>query len=556
MYVSAPWLAQYENIPPAISYPDHSMFAQLKQAGQTTPNACAHTFYGKKTSYKQFLRRVEQSAKGLMALGITDGDRVTICMPNMPQALECFYALNRLGAVANMAHPLCAPEELRFYLENSGSKLVLTLDLLFDKAFEATQRLKYPCTVLTAGVRHALPITKQLLFSAPKLPLSGHIPWEQVLKLGKGKRLPADTGRSKDPAAILYSGGTTGKSKGVILSNGNFNALALQTAACCGFTELSRKKMLSLLPIFHGFGLGVGIHAPLSVGASCILISRFQKKEFLQILKKEKPHMIPGVPALFEAMLALPGLKKKDLSFLMGLYCGGDTLSPELKNRFDAFLQQHNCPEQLRQGYGLTECTGATCLMPRHAQRPGSVGIPLPDTFYGIFTPGTQRPLPPGAEGEICISGPTVMLGYLNEPEETKKALQQHPDGRIWLHTGDLGHMDEEGFLYFHQRQNRMILCNGYNIYPNQIEDILTAHEAVQKACVVGIPHPVRGQLVKACIILEKGILPDEATRQAILTHCARHIAAYAIPKKLVFIQDFPQTTLGKMDYRALEEER
>lgn len=558
MYFSSPWLAHYEDIPPAISYPDYSMYEQLKLAAQAAPNACAHSFFGRKTTYKKFLARIDLAARGLMALGITKGDRVTICMPNMPQALECFYALNRLGAAANMAHPLCAPEELRFYLQASQSKLVLTLDQHFDKTFEATQRLTFPCQVLTAKSCQALPKAKKLLYSckkqACKLPLSGHIPWELVLKLGRGRPLPPDTGLGQDAAAILYSGGTTGKAKGVVLSNSNFNALALQTAAICGFTELSGKKMLALLPIFHGFGLGIGIHAPLSVGASCILLPRFHERDFLRVLKKEKPNMIPGVPALFEAFLELPGLKHTDLSFLMGLFCGGDALQPDLKKRFDRFLKDHNCSEQLRQGYGLTECTSATCLMPRHKCREGSAGIPFPDTLYGIFAPDTHAPVKPGDEGEICISGPTVMLGYLDSPEETAKALQIHPDGRLWLHTGDLGHMDEEGFVYFHQRLGRMILCNGYNIYPCQLEETLTAFDGVQDACVIGVPEPKKGHIPKAFVVLKKGILPDENTRQAILAHCSKHIAAYAIPKEIIFLPALPKTALGKTDYRALED--
>ena len=561
MYESAPWLAHYGDIPAFLNYPDISMHQLIWRAGQISPSACACSFYGKTISYKTLLGRIDLAARALTALGIGRGDRVSICMPNTPQAIECFYALNRIGAIACMAHPLCAPEELRKNLKGSKSKLVLTLDRHFDKVYEATQRLSFPCTVLTATVRQALPLCKKLLFpfgkegkQTPRLPVTGHIPWEALIQLDKGKPLPQDTGRGQDCAAILYSGGTTGAPKGVMLSNLNFNALAMQTAAVCGFKDFIGKKMLSLMPVFHGFGLGIGIHTPLSVGAACILMPQFDKGHFSHILKKQKPNVIPGVPRLFSALLELPGLNKADLSFLMGLFSGGDSLTPSLKAQVDGFLKLHGCNEQLREGYGLTECVSATCLMPRFSTRKGSVGIPFPDTMYGIFRVGTQTPAEPGEAGEICISGPTVMLGYLDDPEETAKALQTHPDGRLWLHTGDLGHMDADGFLYFHQRLKRMIVSNGYNIYPSQLEKALESHNAVLQACVVGRLDERKGQVPVAYVVLKPGVDPDDGLRQVLFDHCARHIAAYAMPRQIEFLAALPKTKLGKIDYHTLEE--
>lgn len=542
------------------TYPDVSMHRLLQEAANRHPRACACSFEGSKISYQTLLEQIDRAARGLAALGIGKGDRVSICMPNMPQAIVCFYAANRIGAVANMIHPLSSPEELRLFLDISQSKLVLTLTGLYDRVLEATQRLTFPCTVLTAHIKYDLPAAKRLLYPLSKqarqvshLPAYGHIPWEAVLQLGKGKPLPIDIGRGQDLAAILYSGGTTGNPKGVMLTNLNFNALAAQTVKACGFSDFAGKRMLSLMPLFHGFGLGLGIHTPLSVGAQCILMPRFNAKALTGILKKQTPHVIPGVPQFFEALTDLPGLKKADLSCVLGVFCGGDTLTPDLKNRVDRFLQDHGSTARLRQGYGLTECVSATCLEPPAASRTGSVGRPFDSTLYRIFCPQSHKEAAPGQLGEICISGQTVMQGYLNCPEETAQVLQTHPDGRLWLHTGDLGHMDEDGFVYFHQRLKRMLVCNGYNIYPCQLEQALQLHPKVDKACVVGIADPKRGQVPQAYVILKPGFTPDEAIRKELFNHCAQHIAAYALPREIVFTDALPKTALGKTDYRKLE---
>lgn len=542
-------------------YPDVSMYRLLQEAADRHPKACACSFEGRKISYRALLEQIDRAARGLAALGIAKGDKVSICMPNTPQAIVCFYAVNRIGAVANMIHPLSAPEELRLFLDISQSKLVLTLTGLYDRVLEATQRLTFPCTVLTAHIKYDLPPAKRLLYPlskearhTPRPPAYGHIPWEAVLQLGRGKPLYGDTGRGQDLAAILYSGGTTGNPKGVMLTNLNFNALAAQTIKACGFTDFAGKRMLSLMPLFHGFGLGLSIHTPLSVGAQCILMPRFDAKALTRILKKQTPHVIPGVPRLFEALTDLPGLKKTDLSCVLGVFCGGDTLTPELKKRVDRFLQGHGSKARLRQGYGLTECVSATCLEPASSSRPGSVGRPFDGTLYRIFCPQSHKEAATGQMGEICISGETVMQGYLNCPEETAQALQTHPDGRLWLHTGDMGHMDEDGFVYFHQRLKRMLVCNGYNIYPCQLEQALQLHPKVGKACVVGIADPKRGQVPKAYVVLQPGTEPTDALRRELFDHCARHIAAYALPREIVFVDSLPETGLGKTDYRKLED--
>ena len=561
---AAPWLKYYGNTPASLEYPHKTMYEMVEAAAKRHPNHVAYVFMGKKTSYTEFMKRIQAAAQGLYKMGIRKGDRVTICMANTPQALDCFYALNRIGAIPNMIHPLSASQEIAFYLNFSKSKAVLTLDQFYYKVAEILPQLENPTEILIARVADELPAPLSALYpltksarAVKKLPKAGYTLWYDMVKAGKNTRLPAQKSRYDACGAILYSGGTTGTTKGIMLSNLNFNALALQTIAASGFSmeEISNMKMLSVMPVFHGFGLGIGIHTPLVAGGTCILIPQFNVKVYAKTLMKQKPNLIPGVPTLFEALLRTEDLEGADLSFLKGIFSGGDSLSPELKKKVDAFLREHNCSEQIREGYGTTECVTASCLTPKDYARQGSIGVPFPDTYYKIVEPGTTNEVGPNIEGEICISGPTVMLGYMDNPYETANTLRRHYDGRIWLHTGDLGHMDQDGFVYFRQRIKRMIVTSGYNVYPSQLENIIDANDKVLLSCVIGVKDPYRVQRVKAYVVPMPGVEPSEALKQEILDYCSGRIAKYAMPREIEFRKELPKTLVGKVAYRVLEEE-
>ncbi len=557
---SAPWLAFYGNTPATLDYPRKTMYQVVAETARRYPGNTAYIFMGKETSFETFARRIDAAAKGLVKMGIQKGDRVTICMANTPQAVDCFYALNRIGAIPNMIHPLSAAAEIAFYLRVSKSKAILTLDQFYNKVTSVLPELEQEVTVLIAKIADELPVPLNLIYPMTKggrhpLPKKGYTLWTDMVKAGKNTALPADDGKFDDCGAILYSGGTTGTNKGIMLSNLNFNALGMQTIAASGYGSVAGMKMLSIMPVFHGFGLGIGIHTALMGGATCILVPQFSVKVYADILKKQKPNLIPGVPTLFEALLRSEDLEGVDLSFLKGIFSGGDSLSPELKKKVDAFLKDHNCDQQIREGYGTTECVTASCLTPKDYARSGSIGVPFPDTFYKIVKPGTTEEQPANTEGEICLSGPTVMLGYMDNPEETAQTLRNHGDGRIWLHTGDLGHMDEDGFIYFRQRLKRMIISSGYNVYPSQLENIIDGHEKVLLSCVVGIKDEYRGQTIKAFIVPMPGIEPTEELKQEIIDYCAGQIAKYAMPREWEFRSELPKTLVGKVAYRVLEEE-
>ena len=557
---NAPWTAFYGNTPASLSYPEKTMYQMLHETAQQYPQNTAYVFMGKKTSYVSFLKRIDSAARGLTAMGIRKGDRVTICMPNTPQALDCFYALNRIGAIPNMIHPLSAAKEIAFYLNFSRSKAILTLDQFYTKVASIAEELENPVGILIAKIGDELPFPLNVIYPHTKggkhpLPKTGYRLWYDVVAAGKDTELPADEGRADDCAAVLYSGGTTGTSKGIQLSSRNFNALGLQTIAASGYGSVAGMKMLSIMPVFHGFGLGIGIHTALIGGATCILVPQFSIKTYADILVKQKPNLIPGVPTLFEALLRAEGLEKADLSFLRGIFSGGDSLSPELKKKVDAFLKDHGCTEQIREGYGTTECVTASCLTPKDYARTGSIGVPFPDTFYKIVGVGTTEEVEAGIEGEICISGPTVMLGYMDNPEETAQTLRRHEDGRVWLHTGDLGYMDADGFVYFRQRIKRMLITNGYNVYPSQLENIIDGHEKVLLSCVIGVRDEQRGQRIKAYIVPMPGVEPSESLKAEILEYCKQHISKYALPREVEFRTELPKTLVGKVAYRKLEEE-
>ena len=561
---SAPWLKYYGKTPASLEYPHKTMYEMVASAAKRKPDHIAYVFMGKKTNYREFVARIRAAAKGLYKMGIRQGDKVTICMANTPQALDCFYALNYLGAIPNMIHPLSAAQEIAFYLNFSKSKAILTLDQFYYKVAGTVPQLENPTEILIAKVADELPVPLNMLYpmtksarAVKKLPKTGYTLWYDMVRAGKDVVLEPPKGRYDDCGAILYSGGTTGTTKGIMLSNLNFNALALQTIAASGFTmdEISDMKMLSVMPVFHGFGLGIGIHTPLVAGGTCILIPQFNVKIYADTLVKQKPNLIPGVPTLFEALLRAENLENADLSFLKGIFSGGDSLSPELKKKVDAFLREHNCTEQIREGYGTTECVTASCLTPKDYARQGSIGVPFPDTYYKIVAPGTVNEVEPNTEGEICISGPSVMLGYMDNPQETANTLRRHYDGRIWLHTGDLGYMDQDGFVYFRQRIKRMIVTSGYNVYPSQLENIIDANEKVLLSCVIGVKDLYRVQRVKAYVVPMPGVEPTEELKKEILDYCAVHIAKYAMPREIEFRKELPKTLVGKVAYRVLEEE-
>ena len=558
--VKTPWFDAAGDIPVVLNYYNGPMVDTIEATARKYPKIHAYNFYGNKVTFEDFITQIHEAARALCALGVRPGDRVTICMPNTPQAIILFYAINRMGAVANMIHPLSGEEEIVGYINNSHSVLCLTLLQFYPKFEKIRSRLKLK-TLLICDITDGLAGVKKVLYpltqkNAVKLPKDADVVlWKDFIRAGKkftGSFIHNASG--DDTAAILYSGGTTGTNKGILLSNLNFNALALQTGTA-GNCIKPGNTCLSIMPIFHGFGLGVCINTMLYWGITAILIPQFNPKTYCQLLGQYKPNYIAGVPTLFEALLRMEDAQKLDMSQLMGIFSGGDSLSVELKNKVDAFLKTHGSKEQVREGYGTTESVTACCLTPRFTHKEGSIGIPFPDTYFKICTPATHDEVPYGTMGEICIAGPSVMQGYMDNPKETAQTLQLHEDGLVWLHTGDLGTMDEQGFVYFKQRLKRMIVTSGYNVYPSQVENVIDSHDSVLMSTVIGVKDSYRMQRVKAFVVLKPGTEPTEALKQELLAHCAARLPKYAIPREMEFRTELPKTLVGKVAFTVLEKE-
>ena len=559
--VKTPWYKFLNGVPAHLDYFQGSMFDKVSWIAEKYPNNIAFDFMGKSTPYKKFIKKTEMCAKALKTIGIREGDCVTIAMPNCPQAIYMFYAVNLVGGIASMVHPLSSEKEIEFYLNESKSVTIITLDQFYGKV-ERIRKNTSVVNVIIAKIKDELAQPLKTGFMLTEGRKIARIPddapvimWNDFMKLSKCCFYKYKVERkSEDPAVILYSGGTTGTTKGIVLTNANFNALSQQIIATNPMFAPG-DKMLAAMPVFHGFGLGVCIHSMLASGGRCVLVPRFTAKSYSKLITKYKCNFMAGVPTLYEALLRLPNMKKADLSHLKGVFSGGDSLSIELKKRFDAFLKEHKATIQVREGYGTTECVTASCLTPTGLAKEGSIGIPFPDTYYKIVKPGTIDEVPYGDEGEITLSGPTVMACYYNKPEETANTLRKHADGRIWLHTGDLGTMDEDGYIYFKGRIKRMIITSGYNVYPAQLENILDAHDFVHMSCIIGVPDPYKIQKVKAFVMLKPGVAPNDETKQTLLDYCRKYIAKYAMPYDIEFRDELPKTLVGKVAYRVLEEE-
>lgn len=560
-YNSSPWLSSYGDRMFNLEYPKGSISDKVLETADEVPSNVALSYMGVKTTFKALKQKVLETAAAYTALGVRPGDKVTICLPNVPQAVFSLYALNYIGAIASMIHPLSAEGEIIFYIKTAGSRFCITLDQFAEKFNEVLKKTDLEKLIIT-GAEDELNFIKKSayrLFIKTKKQKSVKtggkmILWSDFIKAGKKTVVTAAHKKDVDPAVILFSGGTTGVTKGIMLSNLNFNALACQTIEMAHY-PVRGAKMLAAMPVFHGFGLGVCIHTMMVAGGTSILVPRFNVKSYAELIMKNRPNFIAGVPTLFEALTRNQYLDKADLSCLKGVFSGGDSLSVELKKKFDAFLKAHNCSVRIREGYGTTECVTASCLTPYDKEKEGSIGIPYPDTYYMICKPGTTEPCDANEDGEICLRGPSVMLGYLDRPQETADTLRTHSDGHVWLHTGDLGFMDEEGFIFFKQRIKRMIITSGYNVYPSQIENIIDGHPAVQMSCVIGVKDPYKMQKVKAFVVLKEGYIPDDTVKNDILEYCKKNIAKYAMPYDVEFRSELPKTLVGKVAYTVLEKE-
>ncbi len=553
-----PWLKYYGNVPHTLDYPRTTLYETVAATARRREKATAYDFLGFTANYREFLEDIDRFADALYALGLREGDRVTIAMPTSPQGVICFYAVNKLGAVASMIHPLSTAAEIEFYINVSKSRFALTIDFFYGTFREAMKNTNLEILILTKIQDYFTPF-KKVAFGLtkgrqiPKVPEDPKVRWWTDLMKQKNPPAAPSGMKADDMAVILYSGGTTGKPKGIMLSNYNFIAEGYQ---CINWADLVEEdSILAILPIFHGFGLGVCVNAAFMGGGKSILVPMFTPEEVAELVRKKRPSCMIGVPTLYEALNQNPRFQKTDLSCLKVCFSGADTLPRVVKERFEGIVNRQGGKVKLLEGYGLTEAVTGIMAMPMGEYREGSIGIPFPDMDAKIIRPGGLETADPGEEGELCLRGPAVMLGYLDQQEETDRTLVQHGDGLVWLHTGDLAVMDADGFFYFRQRQKRMIKSSGMNVYPSQVEEVLYKHPEVKAACVIGLPDKEQVERVKGFVVLKDDSLAGPLMEKELIGHCRKTLIKWSCPREIEFRTELPLTLVGKVAYKRLEED-
>ena len=554
---------KFENadLPLGFEIPDISMFGMLKITAENQPDSLAYEYFGTQCTYKNLVRKIEEISGAYYSIGVRKGDIVTIVMPNTPEAVISIYALNRIGAVANILHPLSAQEEIKNHINRVKSKVLLSVNICSEKVANIIDETSLK-TVIVASPGDSMPTVMKTLYALKCMKNfkydkndSRYISWKNFSSKSKTVKEYKPTGeKNKEVAIILHSGGTTGTPKDIMLSNSNFNAFGIQAVLTLRDVK-SGDKILAILPIFHGFGLGVCVHVSFCFGACSVLIPQFDAKKFAGTLKKYKPTMIFGVPTLYDALIKAKGADKIDFSFLKYAVSGGDTLPEKLEKTVNEFLAAHNSDIKICEGYGMTEGLAALSLSVGENYKSRTIGKPLIGTEMCVVEPGTVNVLPAGEDGELCVSGPTVMIGYRNNPEETENTLRVHADGKTWLHTGDMAAIDEDGFVHYKLRIKRMMITSGFNVYPTQIESVIEQLDYVEKCVVVSVPHPYKKEVAKAFIVLKNGKEKTPETENEIREYCKKKLMHYSVPYKYEFVDLLPKTAYNKIDFMKLQRE-
>ncbi len=547
-----------EKLPKEIQYFEGGMYDAVYEASCKWPHNTAIEYFDTQITYKDLIKRINRVAAALKAIGAEKGERITICMPNTPEAIYMFYAINEIGAVANMVHPLSSEKEIEDYLSQADSRIMLCVDIAYPKVEAIIKDTKLEQVVVVSPTR-SMDLLVRAIYKLTKgrknhIKKSQHIiTWDKFLsKANHYIGNPHARVDAKDDAVIMYSGGTTGKPKGIILSNLNFNAQAL--GAKYLVPELFRPEysFMAFLPNFHAFGLGCCIHMPLYFGARTFLIPQFNPKKFKQYIKKYKVDILVGVPTVFEYFTKIK-FRKDDLKNVKFVVSGGDMISLTSKELINDFLKAHGSRAVIENGYGLTEASGGFIFSTRNiAEEPDVIGYPIPDNEVVIVDLETGKPAPVGEDGEIVVRGLSVMKGYLGKPEETAAAFVKIGTKK-YLRTGDIGYADERGVIHFRSRLKRMIVSNGYNIYPANIEDVTLKCKSVASCAVVGREDKLRGQKVVVFVVAVEGA-SERNIRRELTAIYKKYLAKYEAPREIRFLPELPKTKLAKVDFRALEK--
>ncbi|MBQ3321020.1 acyl--CoA ligase [Candidatus Saccharibacteria bacterium] len=547
-----------DKLPKDIEYFNGGLYDAIYEASCKWPHNIAIEYFENQITYKELIKKINKVAASLKAIGAEKGDRITVCMPNTPEAIYMIYAINEIGAVANMVHPLSSEKEIEDYLIQAESKIMLCVDVSYPKVEAIIKNTDVEKVVVVSPTR-SMNLVVRLVYKLTKgrknhIKKGQHVmTWDQLMsKASKFVGNPHARVNSEDDAIIMYSGGTTGKPKGIILSNLNFNAQALGAKYLVPELFKTDYSFMAFLPNFHAFGFGCCIHMPLYFGARTFLIPQFNPKKFKKYITRYKVTTLVGVPTVFDYLTKIK-FKKDELKNVKFVVSGGDMISMSNKEKINDFLKAHGSKAIIENGYGLTEASGGFIFSPKSvAKDPDAIGYPLPDNEVLIMDINTKKEADLGEDGEILVRGLSVMKGYLNKPKETKAAFITIKN-KEYLRTGDIGYIDERGVVHFRTRLKRMIISNGYNIYPANIEEITMKCKLIDSCAVVGKEDKLRGEKVVVFAVLKDNALERNARKE--LTNIYRkYLAKYEIPREIRFIDELPKTKLSKVDFKALEE--
>jgi long-chain acyl-CoA synthetase len=543
-YAARPWLRHYDYwVPPSLTYPGKPLTEILDLAAVDLPDRPATAFLGAELTFRDLKIRSDRLAAALLERGIAKGDRVGIMLPNCPQYIVAAFAILRLGAIVVNVNPIYTAREVLTVARDSGVRMLITLDRLAPLVLDVASQSRIEHVIVTSlaeySAAHAAP---------PKV--DGTLSFADLLDEAHDAALPRVHIEPDDIAVLQYTGGTTGTPKGAMLTHASIFANVVQADIWQQRSPVrGEARYLLVIPYFHIYAFTVGMMCGLWIGALQILIPKYDADQVLTAIRDYRPTYFPAVPTVFVSLLAHPRVKDFGLDLVRTFNSGGAPCPVEVIEEFEQRIGR-----TLNEGYGLSETSPVTHSTPQLARRkPGTVGLPFPDTDIKVVDLETGlRELPLGEAGELCIAGPQVMKGYWNNPGETARALRRDEAGRVWFYTGDVASVDEDGFTTIVQRKKDMIIVDGFNVYPSEVEGVLYTHPAVSLAAVIGVPDRYHGEVIKACVVLKNGAA---ASADDIRAHCAAGLADFKRPCEIEFRETLPMSAVGKILYRVLREE-
>ena len=556
-----PWLKYYTEEQIHAELPRYKIIDYIERQNKGYSDSVAFNYYGKKITYGQFFDATRQAARSFAKLGVSEGDIVAVIAVSIPEVIYSFYGLNRIGAISNMIDPRTSAEGMKEYLLETKTTVVVVLDAAYQKIVQAAEGTLVK-TIIVVSPSDSLPAGMKILYRLTKGKIkvrSDHMRWKSFIEIGKDQDVPDTPYRENACCVIVHTGGTTGFPKGVMLSNDNLNQSAFQLIN--SELDLNRGDIWAdIMPPFIAYGIGNGLHMPLIKGMEVVLIPAFDPKKYDELMIRYKPAHIAGVPSHYENIISSRKMNHRDMSYLVTPVVGGDSMKLELEKKVNSFIKSHHGRNNVMKGYGMTEVSAAvSACMSDRINKIGSVGIPFAHTIISVFDPETGEELKYGQKGEVCMTGPNTMLGYYENEKETRQILKRHSDGLVWVHSGDIGYMDEDGFLFIEGRIKRIIVRHdGFKVFPSYIEDVVMKNDKVKACCAVGTADHDHAQgMLPALFVVLSGKNQDdkEKTINELAELCKKELPEYAQPRIIRVLDRLPLTPIGKIDYRSLEKE-